>query len=241
MTDSVPPGPSSFSPGWSPVPAPDPDPARTGPAWEQPVGSWLTKFAQTTQAVLLGPDVFFRTMRREGGLGQPIVFGVIGSLLGGLAAAIYQMVFATLMAGIQSPAAAREQALAGAFSTGCLIVVMPLAAVLGMFIGSGIYHLMLLLLGGARRSYETTLRVSAYGTGATSLLNLIPLCGALIAAIYAIVIAIIGLARAHEISTGKAAAAVLLPIVLCCGLVLVLYAAFAALLLGAFMSATHSS
>jgi len=241
MTDSVPPGPSGFSPGWSPVPGPDPDPARTGPAWEQPEKSWLTRFAQTTQAVLTGPDLFFRTMRREGGIGGPIVFGVIGSLLGGIVGAMYQMVLSTLMAGMHSPAAAREQVLAGAFSTGCLIVVMPLAAVLGMFIGSAIYHVMLLLLGGARRSYETTLRVSAYGTGATSVLSLIPICGAFIGAIYAIVVAIIGLARAHEISTGKAAAAVLIPIVLCCAVVVVLYAAFAALLIGAVMSGTRPS
>ena len=54
MTDSVPPGPSGFSPGW--LPAPDPDPARTGPAWEQTGGSWWLRFAQTTQAVLTGPD-----------------------------------------------------------------------------------------------------------------------------------------------------------------------------------------
>jgi hypothetical protein len=223
------------------LPAPDPDPARTGPAWEQTGGSWWLRFAQTTQAVLTGPDLFFRTMRREGGIGQPIVFGVIGSLLGGLAAAIYQMVLSTLTAGMQGPAAAREQAFVSAFSTGCVFVVMPLAAVLGMFIGSGIYHVMLILLGGARRSYETTLRVSAYSTGATNMLNLIPLCGSIIAGIYAIVVAIIGLARAHEISTGKAAAAVLLPLVLCCGLILVVYATFAALLLGAFMSGTHPS
>ena len=94
---------------------------------------------------------------------------------------------------------------------------------------------MLLLLGGARRPYETTLRVSAYASGATSVLGLIPLCGAFIGGIYAVVVAIIGLSRAHEISTGKAAAAVLLPIVLCCGLVLLFYGAIAAIVFGALV------
>ena len=59
-------------------------------------------------------------MRRDGGLRAPIVFGVIGSVLGGVAGAVYQLLLSTLMAGMQGPAAAREQALIGAFSTGLL-------------------------------------------------------------------------------------------------------------------------
>ena len=206
----------------------DPDPSRTGPVWEQPGASWPIRFAQTVQAVLTGPGAFFRTMRRDAGPG-----GVAGS--------VYQLLLSTLVAGMHGPAAAREQALMGAFSTGCFVVVMPLVAVFGMFAGSAIYHVMLLLLGGARRSYETTLRVSAYASGATSVLGLIPFCGALIGGIYAVVVAIIGLSRAHEISTGKAAAAVLLPVVLCCGLVLLLYGAIAALVFGALWSGAHQS
>ena len=219
----------------------DPDPSRTGPVWEQPGASWPIRFAQTVQAVLTGPGAFFRTMRRDAGPGAPIVFGVIGSVLGGVAGSVYQLLLSTLVAGMQGPAAAREQALMGAFSTGCFVVVVPLVAVFGMFAGSAIYHVMLLLLGGARRSYETTLRVSAYASGATSVLGLIPFCGALIGGIYAVVVAIIGLSRAHEISTGKAAAAVLLPVVLCCGLVLLLYGAIAALVFGALWSGAHQS
>ena len=239
MTDAIPPGgPAAPGPPWSPG---EPDPSRTGPAWEQPGGSWPVRFAQTVQAALTGPDLFFRTMRRAGGLGPPIAFGVIGSVLGGVAGAVYQLLLSTMTAGMQGAAAAREQALIGAFSTGCLVVAMPLAAVVSMFIGSAIYHLMLLLLGSARRPYETTLRVSAYATGATSVLGLIPLCGAVIGAVYAIVAAIIGLSRAHEISTGKAAAAVLLPMVLCCGLLLLFYGAIAAIVFGGLLSGAHQS
>jgi len=239
MTDSVPPLPPAPPTGWPPTEPSDPDPSRSAPPWEQP-GSWFTRFAQTTQAVLVNPAEFFRLMRREGGIGQPVVFGLIGSVLGGIAGALYQMVLSTMLAGMQGPGAAREQAIAGLFSTGCLVVVMPLAAVVGMFIGSAIYHVMLLLLGGARRPYETTLRVSAYTSGATSLLQLIPFCGAIIGGIYAIVVMIIGLARAHEISTGKAAAAVLLPLALCCVAVVIFYGALAALIVGGIMAGAHA-
>lgn len=235
MTDNVPPLPPFSQPPPPPPSGFDPDPSRTGPAWEEP-GPIFARFAQTAQALLLGPTAFFRTMRRAGGLGPPIVFGVIGSVLGGVVSAIYQMVLSTMTAGMQGPDAARDQAILGLFSTGCIAIVMPVGAVLSMFIGSGIYHLMLLLLGEARRPFETTLRVSAYATGATSVLSLVPLCGSVVGGIYALVAAIIGLAHAHEISTGKAAVAVLLPIGVCCVLVLVFYGAIAALIVGGLMA-----
>ena len=118
-----------------------------------------------------------------------------------------------------------------------MIVFLPIATVVGMFVSSAIYHVMLLMLGGARRPYETTLRVSAYTQGSVSVLSLIPLCGSLVGAVYAIVASIIGLAKTHEISTGKAAAAVLLPVVACCTLIAVFYAAILALVVGGVMSA----
>jgi hypothetical protein len=91
---------------------------------------------------------------------------------------------------------------------------------------------MLLLLGGARGTFETTMRVVAYTMGATSLLQVLPMCGSLLAAVWAVVVNIIGLAQAHEISTGKAAAAVLLPVVACCVLIVVAWAAAIASMLG---------
>jgi len=49
-------------------------------------------------------------------------------------------------------------------------------------------------------------------------LQLIPVCGGVIAAVWGIVVNCIGLARAHETDTGRAVLAVFLPIILCCGL-----------------------
>jgi hypothetical protein len=204
---------------------------RIGPPWEEP-GPPFERFARTAQAVLLEPTRFFSTMRREGGLGPPIVFGVIGTLAGGIMAAVYQMLLSMLGAGFQSADAIRDQAFLSLFSTGCMVIVIPLITVLSMFIAAGIYHLMLVLLGAAQRPFETTMRVIAYGTGSTSLLNFIPICGGFIGAIWSLIVAIIGLAQAHEISTGKAAAAVLIPFVVCCVLILIFYASVLAMIVG---------
>ena len=54
------------------------------------------------------------------------------------------------------------------------------------------------------------------------MLQLIPVCGGVIAAVWGIVVNCIGLARAHETDTGRAVLAILLPVVGCCGLAFVL-------------------
>ena len=48
-------------------------------------------------------------------------------------------------------------------------------------------------------------------------MSMIPICGGFIAAVWNIVLECVGLGRAHEIDTGKAVLAVLLPIIVCCG------------------------
>ncbi len=166
------------------------------------------------------------------------LYGLLGTFLGGLAAGIYQFLLGTLLAGVNGAEAARDQAIVNALSTGCIVIILPVLTVLSLFINAGITHVMLLLLNGARHGFETTMRVAAYAHGSAALLNLIPLCGGPIGSIWALVLVIIGIARAHEIPTGKAAAAVLIPVVVCCVLVLVFYAAIVALVVGAVMAGT---
>ena len=91
------------------------------------------------------------------------------------------------------------------------------SSVLGMFIWSGIVHLCLMMLGGAKKSFETTFRVICFSCGATYLLSMIPGCGSMITLVWNIVTECIGFSRAHEIDTGKAVMAILLPCFLCCG------------------------
>jgi ABC-type molybdate transport system permease subunit len=69
------------------------------------------------------------------------------------------------------------------------------------------------------------MRVVCFTAGSANLFSMIPVCGWLIALVYTIVLECIGLARAHETTTGKALIAVLLPIFLCCCVMGILIAA----------------
>jgi hypothetical protein len=88
---------------------------------------------------------------------------------------------------------------------------------LGVFIVSGILHLCLMLVGGAKQPFETTFRVVCFAGGSADPLLVIPFCGGLIAGIWKIVLYCIGLARSHETDTGRAVLAVALPVIVCCG------------------------
>jgi hypothetical protein len=53
----------------------------------------------------------------------------------------------------------------------------------------------------------------------------VPVCGAVVGGIWAIVLTCIGLSKTHEITIGRAVVAVLLPMIVCCGLVALVFAA----------------
>ena len=151
---------------------------------------------------------------------MPLLFAVICGGIGGVVAGIYNIAMRSsliaLLARMGGQYAEALPNLIGTVGGGfCGILLVPVMVVIGVFIASGIAHLCLMLVGGANNPFEATFRVVAYSQ-ALSLLNVIPFCGGLAAAIWILVVEMIGLSRVHNISVGRAALAVLLPVVLCC-------------------------
>jgi hypothetical protein len=200
---------------------------RTGPPWERNGQSAGTFFA-TVGEVFGQTSSMFSMMRRRGGLGAPMGFAVVGGMIGALANLFYRIVITGIggVAGGAGPQVAFEEA-----GPGCAtLVCAPLVVILVLFVGSFIVHLMLLLVGGADGgfdTFETTFRVGSYCYGATALLSLIPFIGGCLQWVVGSVFMIIGIASAHEITTGKAAAAVLVPVLVCIVLPLVALLVFA--------------
>jgi len=221
--------PAGARAGASPPPPPAAPPAsvavEAGPgiAWDQRdrIG-FFNALVETTRQVLTEPGRFFRTMPVTGGLGSPLLYGVILGWVGLVAASFYQAIFHWVVGprwaalGAQRPELAallgRVEGWVGFVGQ---VVFGGVIVVIAMFVASGILHLMLLLLGGARRGFEATFRVVGFAE-ATSLLFLVPFCGQLVGGVWCLVLYVLGLAEAHRIGHGKAAAAVLLPVAVCC-------------------------
>ena len=177
---------------------------------------------ETTKQVLLQPVVFFRSMPVTGGLGDPLLYAVIIGYAGLLVSTIYNLVFrGVLTSSLSRFGGNSEMEQLASFMQGGTGVVInlilgPVFIVVFLFVSAGIFHLVLLALGGAARGFEGTFRVAGYSQAA-SIFNIIPVCGGLVGLVYVIVLLVIGLSEAHGISRGKAAAGVLIPfVILCC-------------------------
>ena len=96
-----------------------------------------------------------------------------------------------------------------------LLLLSPLWILVGVLVSSAIRHLFLMLVGGAKRGFQATLRTVCYAN-AGMLLAVVPFVGGLIALLANAAFEIIGLSAAHRITKGRAALAVVLPGVFCC-------------------------
>jgi hypothetical protein len=210
----------------APTPGPDdlpplPPVAASGLPWENrsEVG-FFPALLETVRQVLLEPKAAFASMRQTGGLGAPLFFFVLVGSIGGAAGMLYQVVFNSL----QQPTTPEEQALVAMFAStaaiGFSIMLLPVLFVVVAFVTAGLVHLSLIIVGGAKRPFEATFRVACYAGGSTAILQLLPVCGALVSSVWNFVCMIVGLSEVHGIGKGRATFAVLLPSVVCCGLIL---------------------
>jgi len=193
---------------------------QNGLPWEKRAESgFVTSLFETIRMVLLEPKAAFTAMKPTGGLGAPLFFFVLLATIGGVAGIFYQTVYSSL----ESGASPEEKALAAMFTStvaiGITIMLLPIFLAALAFVSAGMVHLALIIVGGAKRPFEATFRVACYAGGATSVLQLLPICGTFAASIWNFVCMVIGLAEVHGIGKGRAAVAVVLPSIVCCGLV----------------------
>ncbi len=157
----------------------------------------VQSFVSTVRRIVLQPVDFFRGILRRGDFINPLIFAIIcyevSAILGGL----------LRLAGI----GAANQGVGGFLAT---IIFAPIIAAIGLFIGAGILHLLVMLIVGSRNAgFEATLRVVAY-SAVTSLVSWIPIIGGLLS-LYGIYLGIVGIREMHNTTTGKAALVVLIP------------------------------
>ena len=188
-----------------------------GLPWEHRNEVGLFKaFLHTVSLLITRPGEAFSRMRPEGGLMDPLLFGLIGGCISQVVSLLFQLLLESI------PGYPGDNATFHLFGLNQWVLLLifsaltPVLVLLGLFIGAGILHLCLMIVGGANRPFETTLRVVCFTGGSANLFSMIPVCGWLIGLVYGFVLETIGLSRAHQTTTGKALMAVLLPVFVCC-------------------------
>jgi hypothetical protein len=179
--------------------------------WESG-GGFFGAFLRTTKEALFSPTQFFKKVAAGEGYWSPLIYGIISGIIGFGISMVYQWFFFSAFIPPQ----------VFAFIPYSLILTLsligiPLMAASSIFIGSLITHLCIMIVGGNKKGYQASFRAISYSFCA-HLFDIVPLIGSFIGSIYMIVLIIIGVREGHQISTGKAVLAVLLPLIVAVGL-----------------------
>lgn len=164
------------------------------------------------------PAEFFRRAPKTGNLGSALLYGCLIGIAGNMLS-----LFWTYWFWESSPDLERFYQFFGMDYNrnmlGYIALLIPIFTILGIFIASAIFHLCLMLTGGNKYGFEATLRGLCYSYS-PQLLAVIPQCGGLIALVWQIVLMVIAWREMHESTTGRVMTAALLPLIFCCGLII---------------------
>jgi hypothetical protein len=205
------------------VEAPEKQPSeRAGIPWESKSDLGLIqRLIRTWSESLFNPVNFFRAMPITPGIGLAFIYGLLFKVIGSIFSIYWQKdAMSNMEQNLQDvPVAFRE-----AFkmllenplisSPDTQLLLAPVIGVFALFLSTIIFHLAMMISGGARNGFEATFRVVAYAES-TAIFHAIPVVGAWIALVYWLVLLVIGNREAHETSTGHAIAGIVLPIFLC--------------------------
>ncbi len=196
-----------------PYDTPDPglaDPLRVPPWEDRGRYGLLNALYLTIKEVLSAPGTFFARMPTGVGMTQPFLFAIVMGALEAFCIWLWSFGNGNL------PLFAHMRLLAflsGPFVAGVRFVLSPLIAALTLLICATVVHGCLLIVGGNRLGFEATARVIAYARAA-GVVAMLPICGGSLAIVWAVGIAIVGLARIHGAEPWRALVAVLVPALL---------------------------
>jgi hypothetical protein len=218
--------PAGPPPGWGPVPpgAVPPPAEQSAPFAERARRGFLRSYVETWKLSAVEPARFFRQVRISE-TGSAVFFGALALTLGNWAALVFTYLTANATVNFVGQITRRMDGRVDTLPLTQLIqgltlrsfigqvIATPLLAVIGVYLTAAVFHLVLLVVRGAPRGFDATLTVVGYASG-IFLVRALPVCGGLIATVWFAVAAIQGLGEAQRSGSGKAAVAVLLPVVL---------------------------
>jgi hypothetical protein len=237
-----PPGPvrtSSARVGPPPVDEPDPVP------WEVPGAPFFSALLETVKLFALDPKAAFVRLEETEGWQRPMAYAVLVTTISSAVAAAFMLMLQLPFILATISQAGGEPLGVESLSFGAImllvfvgvVVMVPISTVISLLVQAGILHLILLMLSIAQERFEATLRLVCYAaTGQIG--NLVPFVGGYIALPWLIVLQVLGVAQTHRCTYGKATLAVLLPLIVCCGLTIGMVVVIFALIISAAAGAS---
>ncbi len=213
----IPPEPPIVPPApYAPPPGPPPGSAPAPLPWEAPGPPSIDAAFSTIGLVLTRPREAFQRMAVTGSYARPMTLALVLGVIGVIIASMYQFAlgdFWSSWMGHWWRSDAHQVSRIARLLIG--VVGSPFFVIVGLLVGTGIYHLFLMLFGVSAGGIGATFRVVCYSEAACALFAVVPFLGEAVGIVWRIVICIVGFAVVHRATTGRTAFAVLAPIVLC--------------------------
>ncbi|HSK19646.1 MAG TPA: Yip1 family protein [Longimicrobiales bacterium] len=190
----------------TPTPPDGADPGSTAFPWPpRPDDSVFEAWGRTWSGASLAPRRFFAALPPSGSLGAAVLY----YLSIGIPVAGVQLFWSMLRGGSGDDVVEAGNALA---AWGPLVdfLISPIYLLLSLFLSAGVVHLMLKLFG-VTGGFGVTARTFAFAYS-PQILGIVPVAGAIAGFIWMVVVAIVGVREAHGTTTGRAAAAILIPL-----------------------------
>jgi len=187
-----------------------------GIPWENrsELGVFKALFASIKE-IIAGPSSFFQKVHSEGPISTPYLFYFIITIVVSIITLMYQSMWINMMSGNFASLVGGEMP----FGMGVLAIFTLVVVSVSIFISAAFMHLFVLMLGG-KGGYKGTFCVLCY-SAAVTVFAVIPFLGGMIAAIWSIVLGIIGYKHIHKMSTIRAVFAYFLIYFLVFGLVII--------------------
>ncbi len=213
----------------APPPRPEAAPAAGAAAHAAPLdeprgqGGWLSALVKTWRQSVLAPQSFFPGLRSGPAWGGALAFAAVilivaGPFVGLNTALQLFLQFSSL--GTQTPELAHVSHVVTSSAPLLFIglaLFMPIAGLVNILMSAGLYHLALMIVGGAKGGFSATLRAVGYSYG-PYVFGVVPFCGSTVSGFWMLGLLVYALAQLHRISIGRAigAFAVMLTVRCCC-------------------------
>ncbi len=168
--------------------------------------NWPVEWAKQAKDITLSPVDFYRNLDERGDYKYPVKFAVTSAMISAFLVFIAQEAQIRILPDPTIPAE-----LTGITGLALLLISGIIGGTIGLLINSGFIHIFVSLFGF--KDYQKTTEAVSYPTGISALLSWIPVVN-IVAFFYMIYAEIRGVESIHEMSTGKAAASVILGTVL---------------------------
>jgi hypothetical protein len=191
------------------VQAPAGDRQPQGIQWEQRV-SWLDigAFWRTSKDILFHPSDTFAKIYYDEGIGSSLIYLLVYGSLGQIIGRYWFTLLGIHYGILEGNPISNSIRFAG------MALMTPFLLLAFIFVAAGLVHLVLRILLAAHRPFSSTLKVMAYASAASSLVNVIPFLGRVMMPVWALILYSIGLRQVHRTSGAKVFCALFLPVVI---------------------------